>query len=88
MKSFHFGQIVLIGFPHTDGTSINKRPALVLLDTNDEDIIVCRITSKLCNTAYDIESGCKKNHGINGAGFVMEIIRILAYGVFRNRSIS
>jgi mRNA interferase MazF len=47
MKQFQFGQIVLIGFPHTDGTSFNKRPALVLFDANDEDIIVCRITSKI-----------------------------------------
>ena len=54
MKTFHFGQVVLLRFPHTDGTSVSKRPALVLSDMNDEDIIVCRITSKTYHSSFDI----------------------------------
>ncbi len=42
-----FGDIVLLEFPFTDGQQSKKRPALVLLDTQDGDMIVCRITSKL-----------------------------------------
>lgn len=54
MDKINFGDIVLLKFPFTDGIQFKKRPALVLLDTQDEDIIVCRITSKLYDTAYDI----------------------------------
>ena len=54
MLPFSFGQIVLPGFPHTDGSSISKRPALILSDTNDLDVIVCRITSQFYHTEFDI----------------------------------
>jgi mRNA interferase MazF len=54
MKTFQFGQIVLLGFPHTDGNSISKRPALVLFDAGDDDVIVCRITSRIHHTEFDI----------------------------------
>ena len=53
MESFQFGDIVLLKFPFTDGFSSKKRPALVLLDSKDGDIIVCRITSKLYNSTFD-----------------------------------
>jgi mRNA interferase MazF len=55
MDHYKLGDIVLIKFPFTDNTSFKKRPALIIKDTNDGDVIVCRITSKLYNTAYDIE---------------------------------
>ncbi len=54
MPTFTFGQIVLLGFPHTDGVSVSKRPALILSDTNDQDVIVCRITSQQYQTEFDI----------------------------------
>lgn len=55
MKTFAFGDIVLLKIPYSDGQTYKKRPALVLLDTQDEDMIVCRITSKIYSTAFDIE---------------------------------
>ncbi|MGF7079152.1 type II toxin-antitoxin system PemK/MazF family toxin [Mucilaginibacter sp. UYCu711] len=55
MNNYKLGDIVLIKFPFTDNTTFKKRPALIIKDTNDGDIIVCRITSKLYNTPYDIE---------------------------------
>ena len=48
------GSIVLLKFPFTDGFSYKRRPALVLKDCEDGDILVCRITSKIYNTKYDI----------------------------------
>ncbi len=53
MNKFVFGEIVLLKFPFTDGDKSKKRPALILLDSNDGDIVVCRITSKLYNSDYD-----------------------------------
>ncbi len=55
MSILSFGEIILLKFPFTDGEKSKKRPALVLADTKDEDIIVCRITSKSYNSDFDYE---------------------------------
>ena len=55
MSNYKFGDIVLLKFPFTDSETSKKRPALVILDTDDADIILCRITSKIYNTEFDIE---------------------------------
>jgi mRNA interferase MazF len=55
MPDYKFGDIVLIKFPFTDNLTFKKRPALIIKDTNDGDVIVCRITSKFYNTKYDLE---------------------------------
>ena len=54
MNRIETGTIVLLRFPFTDSTGYNRRPALVLKDLEDDDILVCRITSKIYNTKYDI----------------------------------
>ena len=55
MVDLIFGEIVIIKFPFTNNLIFKKRPALVIKDTGDGDVIVCRITSKLYNTAFDVE---------------------------------
>jgi mRNA interferase MazF len=56
MTTYNFGEIVLVGFPHTDLQGISKRPALVLYDAGDHDILVARITTQeyTTNTDYKI----------------------------------
>ena|ERR1700740_1833704 len=63
MANYKLGEIVLIKFPFTNNLGFKKRPALIIKDTNDGDVIVCRITSKLYNSSYDIEL---KNWSQNG----------------------
>ena len=46
--------VVLLAFPFTDGVRQKQRPALVLLDAYDPDIVVARITSQLYTTAFDL----------------------------------
>lgn len=46
MTVYRFGDIILIGFPHTDLQGISKRPAVVLFDSGDQDILIARITSQ------------------------------------------
>jgi len=54
MNNLNFGDIVLLRFPFTDGNTFKRRPALIVNDCKDGDIIVCRITSQLYNSRYDI----------------------------------
>ncbi|MDF2431912.1 MAG: mRNA interferase MazF [Mucilaginibacter sp.] len=63
MANYKLGEIVLVKFPFTNNLGFKKRPALIIKDTNDGDVIVCRITSKLYNSSYDIEL---KNWSKNG----------------------
>ncbi|GHT79930.1 hypothetical protein AGMMS50262_24010 [Bacteroidia bacterium] len=51
---FEFGDIVLLKFPFTDGVSYKRRPALVIRDFGDGDVLVCRITSKIYESEYDV----------------------------------
>ena len=55
MKIYRPGEIVLLLFPFTDATGAKRRPALVILDTGDEDIIVFRVTSQGAQTSFDVE---------------------------------
>ena len=54
MDKLNFGDVVLLKFPFTDGKSYKRRPALIINDYDDGDIIVCRITSQICETPNDV----------------------------------
>ena len=54
MDYIETGTIVLLKFPFANGVHFKYRPALVLKDLEDGDILVCRITSKIYNSKYDI----------------------------------
>ncbi len=54
MDKLKFGDIVLLKFPYTAGSGFKRRPALIINDFNDGDIIVCRITSQIHKTQKDI----------------------------------
>ncbi len=55
MITYDFGDIVLIQFPHTDMRGVSKRPALILYDSGDQDVLVARITSQEQNTKSDFK---------------------------------
>jgi len=54
MDRLYFGDIVLLKFPYSDGQRYKRRPALIVNDFNDGDIIVCRITSHLYQSRQDV----------------------------------
>jgi mRNA interferase MazF len=64
MDHLSFGDIVLLRFPFTDGQTFKRRPALVINDSDDGDIIVCRITSQLYNSKYDVIIDNWENAGL------------------------
>lgn len=55
MQSYQSREVILLSFPFADSTGTKRRPALVFLDTGDEDIIVARITSQIPQTVFDVE---------------------------------
>lgn len=54
MTYFDPGDVVLLAFPYVNAERRKKRPALVLLDTGDADILVARITTQMHQTPYDV----------------------------------
>ncbi len=55
MDNFNTGEVVLMSFPFSGFSGARRRPALVLLDTGDDDIVVARITSQAVRDTFDIE---------------------------------
>lgn len=55
MKSYSFGDVVLTSFPFASGGAGKQRPALVLVDTGDSDMILAVITSKTQRSAHDVK---------------------------------
>ncbi len=64
MATYTLGEIVLVKFPFTSNIGFKKRPALIIKDTNDGDVIMCRITSKLYYSPYDIELKNWRQNGL------------------------
>jgi mRNA interferase MazF len=55
MPNYLSGEVLLLLFPFADATGARRRPALVLLDTGDADIVVARGTSQIVRTVFDVE---------------------------------
>ena len=53
-SEYLFGDIVLLAFPFSDSVRKKKRPALVLFDGGDSDLVLCRISSKPAMSEFDI----------------------------------
>ena len=45
MTTYKFGDVIVVDFPQIGGTR-KKRPALVILDIGDADILLAPITTK------------------------------------------
>ncbi len=54
MKQYKAGDILLMAFPFSSGSS-KRRPALVLADMGDNDVLVVRVTTTQTQTLYDTE---------------------------------
>lgn len=52
--NYQAGDIVLIDFPLTGSGPAKPRPALVILDTGDADVLLARVTTQTRATVYDI----------------------------------
>jgi mRNA interferase MazF len=64
MEQLSFGEIYLLKFPFSGGEKVKKRPVLVILDTGDNDMVVCRITSKIYGSEFDFKIEDWKKSGL------------------------
>ena len=70
MTPYRFGDIVLIGFPHTDMQGVSKRPAIVIYDSGDQDVLVARVTTHLYATDADYKVVDWQRCGLLAESFV------------------
>jgi mRNA interferase MazF len=54
MTLYKPGDVVLVRFPFTSGAGSKLRPALVILDMGDADLLVARITTHSSLTPFDV----------------------------------
>jgi mRNA interferase MazF len=64
MINYQPGDIVLIAFPFAAGVQSKNRPAMVILDSGDSDILVARVTTQIGQTVHDIILNDWKNAGL------------------------
>lgn len=54
MTTYRPGDLILLAFPVSDQTESKQRPALVVFDGGDADVIVARVTTQLYHTPFDV----------------------------------
>jgi mRNA interferase MazF len=54
MINYQPGDLVLIAFPYTAGGQAKCRPAMVVLDVGDADILVARVTTQSGQDDHDV----------------------------------
>jgi mRNA interferase MazF len=54
MEGFMRGDVVVVNFPFTDLSEVKRRPSLVLKVVDNEDLILCQITSRFKQDRFSI----------------------------------
>jgi mRNA interferase MazF len=52
--NFQAGDLILVDFPFAGGKQVKTRPALVILDSGDADLVVARVTTQSVSAYYDV----------------------------------
>jgi mRNA interferase MazF len=54
MTNYLPGDVVLVLFPFADAAQSKQRPAIVVSDQGDQDVLVARVTMHLGRSAFDV----------------------------------
>jgi mRNA interferase MazF len=83
---FERGDLVLLAFPFSSGVGTKQRPALVLFDSGDQDILVARVTTGESRSPLDINLEDWKRAGLLAASSVrLHELATLEKGLVRRR---
>jgi mRNA interferase MazF len=55
MPSYSFGEVLILPFTYADLESRKRRPAVVIVDSGDTDVLVAKITTKQYHSKFDLE---------------------------------
>jgi len=55
MTTYPIGDLVLVDFPFTVSGPGKPRPALVILDTGDADVLLARVTTQAYAGTFDVQ---------------------------------
>ena len=64
MINYRPGELVLVSFPFTTSGPGKPRPALVVLDTGDADVVLARVTTQFATTPFDVPLQQWQNAGL------------------------
>lgn len=64
MTTYQTGDLLLVDFPMTSSGPGKPRPALVILDNGDADVVLARVTTQPRNTPYDVPIADWKKSGL------------------------
>lgn len=70
MENYLPGEILLLKFPFTDEADAKRRPALLLIDVGDDDIVVARITTQNSRASFDVEIKKWREAGLKAASVI------------------
>ena len=55
MTNYQKGDLLLVAFPFADTGQSKRRPAMVVADTGDGDVLFARVTTQTKRDAFDVE---------------------------------
>jgi len=68
--SYQPGDVVLVDFPFTVSGPGKSRPALVILDIGDADVLLARVTTQPNKTVFDVSISGWQHAGLLAPSFV------------------
>src|SRR5271156_2151916 len=70
MTSYQTGDLILVDFPFAGGKQVKTRPALVILDTGDADVVAARVTTQAVSAPQDVPISDWQGAGLLAASIV------------------
>ena len=65
MANYRYGDIVLLDYPYSERRVSKRRPAIILVQDRDRDLLVARITSKVYEGLAEAELRDWREAGLN-----------------------
>jgi mRNA interferase MazF len=70
MTNYLPGDVVLVRFPFADASQNKQRPALVVFDQGDQDVLVARVTTHAGRSAFDVSLADWSSAGLLALSYV------------------